>query len=373
MGITIRDVARAAGVSAAAASTVLSGAKGASTRVSPETRRRITEKARELGYVPHPHARSLATRRAGALGLVFPYVEAFADQNPFCNGIMVGVLEEAIREHQNIMLFTAAAEDGETPVDGVIVSPRVDGLILVLPRPGSSVLEHCKTKRFPCVTVVHRPDDADECSINADDFSGGRLATEHLIALGHRRIAHLMGSQHISSSAPRRLGYEAAMADAGLPVEPHMLVQAGFDWADGVRGLERLLELPPQKRPTAVFAANDLCAVGMLRRMQALGLRAPDDFAIVGYDDTWLAETADPPLTSVRMPIRDMGMVATRMLIACLKGEPIPERQPVLPVSLTVRKSTAAIHWDAPRTGDPRLASTEEDRTPHRGHKENKQ
>ncbi|MBM3492910.1 MAG: LacI family transcriptional regulator [Armatimonadetes bacterium] len=368
MGITIRDVARAAGVSAAAASTALSGAKGASTRVSPETRRRIADKARELGYVPHPHARSLATRRAGALGLVFPYVQAFADQNPFCNGIMVGVLEEAISEHQNLMLFTAAAEDGETPVDGVIVSPRVDGLILVLPRPGSSVLEHCKAKRFPCVTVVHQTEDPEECSINADDFRGGRLATEHLIALGHRRIAHLMGSQHISSSAPRRLGYETAMADAGLPVEPPMLVQAGFDWADGTRGLERLLELPPKERPTAVFAANDLCAVGMLRRMHALGLRAPDDFAVVGYDDTWLAETANPPLTSVRMPIREMGMAATRMLIARLKGDPISERQPVLPVSLTVRKSTNAIHRDAPRSGDPQVASVEEDRSSQRDH-----
>jgi LacI family transcriptional regulator len=343
MAITIRDVAKAAGVSVAAASTVLSGARSASSRVSPETRRRIEETARALGYVPHPHARSLATRRAGALGLVFPYVEAFADQNPFCSGTMVGVFEEAIREQQNIMLFTAAAEDGGRPVNGMIVSPRVDGLILVLPRPGSLVLEQCRAKRFPYVTVVHRPADPEECAVNADDLTGGRLAAEHLIALGHRRIAHLMGAPHISSSLPRRQGFEAAMAEAGVAVNPRLLVQAGFDWSDGVRGLDRLLELPKSERPTAVFAANDLCAVGMLRRMQALGLRVPDDIAVVGYDDTWLAQTTDPPLTSVRMPIREMGMAATRMLIAHVNGEPVPERQLVLPVSLTVRASTAPV------------------------------
>lgn len=370
MAITIRDVARAAGVSVAAASTVLSGASGASTRVSADTRRRITDTARELGYVPHPHARSLATRRAGVLGLVFPYAEAFADQNPFCSGIMVGVLEGVIREHQNIMLFTAATEDGDTSVDGVIVSPRVDGLILVLPRPGSPVLERCKARRFPHVTVVHRPEDPDEHAINADDFGGGRMAAQHLIALGHRRIAHFMGSPHISSSLPRRLGYETAMSEAGLPP---MVIQSGFDWKDGAAALERLLELPAPQRPTAVFAANDLCAVGMLRRMQALGLRAPDDCAVVGFDDTWLAETADPPLTSVHMPIREMGLAATRMLSARVKGEPITERQPVLPVSLTIRMSTAAIQRDAPRSGDHTVVRAEDDRSSRGDHKENLQ
>ncbi len=340
-GVTIRDVAKAAGVSIAAASTALSGNVSASTRVSGETRERIRNVARELGYVPPPPARGLKTRKAGAIGGVLPYVHAFGDQNPFCRGVMAGVVEQAITEQQNILLFTAAAEDGKTPVESGIVSPRVDGLVIVLPRPGTSLLEHCRRKQFPYVTVVHDPM-PDECSVNADDYHGGRIATQHLIELGHRRIAHLVGTPHIATSRQRRAGYEDALADAGLKVDERFVVEAGFDWSDGVRGLDRLLSLPPDVRPTAVFAANDLCAVGVLKRMQELGLRAPDDLALVGFDDTWLAETTDPPLTSVHMPILEMGMTATRLLMAQMRGEEIPVPQVRLPVSLTVRSSSGA-------------------------------
>jgi len=325
----------------AAASTVLSGSVAASTRVSQATRERIADAARRLGYVPHPHARSLATRRAGAIGLVFPYVQAFTDQNPFCNGVMVGVFQEAISQKQNIMLFTAPAQDGETPLETDIVSPRVDGLVIVLPRPGSPLLDHCRSKKFPFVTVVHEPA-PDEFSVNADDYEGGRLATEHLIGLGHRRIAHLVGDPKVSTSRLRREGYEAAMAEAGLRVDQRLLIPAGFDWSDGVRGMDRILALPASQRPSAVFAANDLCAMGVLKRMQEVGLRAPDDISVVGYDDTWIAETTDPPLTSVRMPIREMGVEATRLLISQVGGKDLSERQIVLPVSLTVRESTSS-------------------------------
>lgn len=340
MNATIRDVARATGKSVAAVSAVLSGQTSGSIRVSEETRRNIEEAARALGYAPHPHARSLATRKAGVLGLVFPYVRAFTDQNPFCSRIMAGVFDEAVRLKQNVMLFTAVAGDGDTGAERTIVSPRVDGLILVLPRQESAVLEQCVHKGVPCVTIVHRTASEAEFSINADDLRGGRLAAEHLIELGHRRIAHLIGSAHISSSAPRRDGFAEALADAGLAVRPELMVPAGFDWADGVAGLTRLLELPPRRRPTALFAANDLCAVGVLRQMQKLGMRAPDDLAVVGYDDTWLATTTSPPLTSVHMPIYDMGVAASRTLVALIEGQDVRDRHAVLPVSLSVRQST---------------------------------
>lgn len=339
-GPTIRDVARAAGKSVAATSAVLNGRAGGTIRVSDETRQRIEEAARALGYVPHPHARSLATRRAGVIGLVLPYVQAFTDQNPFCSRVMAGVFDEAVRLQQNVMLFTAIVGDGGPLDEQIIVSPRVDGLVLVVPRPGSSVLRRCVRDGFPCVSVVHKPSGEEEYAVNADDFRGGQLAAQHLIELGHKRIAHLMGAEYVSSSAPRCAGFVSALAEAGLKMPKELLIPAGFDWADGEAGLRRLMDLPPKRRPTAAFAANDLCAAGMLRQMQKIGMRAPDDLAIVGYDDTWLATTTDPPLTSVHMPIYEMGAAASRQLVAVIERQSVSSREIVLPVSLTVREST---------------------------------
>jgi len=340
MSATIRDVARKAGKSIAAASAVLNGRTGGTIRVSDETRRKIEEAARSLGYTPHPHARSLATRKSGVLGLVFPYVEAFTDQNPFCSRIMAGVFDEAVHRMQNVMLFTAVAGDSGTSPERSIVSPRVDGLIVVLPRPGSSVLEQCRRRGMPCVAVVHSPSDDTTVTVNADDYRGGRLAAEHLIELGHRRIAHLGGSRQVASAAPRWEGFADALRDAGIGPTEEALIPAGFDWVDGVAALESIMARPASQRPTAVFAANDLCAVGVLRQMKKLGLRAPDDLAVVGYDDTWLAATSEPPLTSVRMPIYEMGVMASAVLVSLIQGHDVSSRQAVLPVSLSVRAST---------------------------------
>ncbi len=340
MSATIRDVAKAAGKSVAAASAVLNGRTGGTIRVSDETRRKIEEAARSLGYAPHPHARSLATRKSGVLGLVFPYVEAFTDQNPFCSRIMAGVFDEAVHLKQNVMLFTAVAGDSGAAPERSIVSPRVDGLILVLPRPGSAVLEQCRKKGMPCVTVVHRPADDTEITVNADDYRGGKLAAEHLIKIGHRRIAHLGGTPYVASSAPRWQGFADTLRDAGLGPTDEALIPAGFDWADGIAALDRIMAMPANQRPTAVFAANDLCAGGVLRQMKKLGLKAPDDLAVVGYDDTWLAAASEPPLTSVRMPIYEMGVTASARLVSLIEGHDVPCRQAVLPVSLSVRAST---------------------------------
>jgi DNA-binding LacI/PurR family transcriptional regulator len=309
-------------------------------RVSQETRERICAVAAELGYTANPIAQSLVTRKTGVLGLVFPYSRAFTDRNPFCTQVMSGVFEEVVRERYNLMLHTAIGDDWNAADENALLDPRVDGLILVLPNPESPVVERCLRRGFPCVAVVYQPPSEAICAINSDDFTGGKLATEHLIHLGHRRIAHLVGNPEIATTAGRKQGYLAALEAAGRSPDPVLLIPAGFDWKDGYEATERLLELPVSQRPTALFAANDLCADGALRALRERGLRVPEDMALVGYDDTWFATMTHPTLTSVYMPIYEMGMLAAKMLIALVEGREVAERQPVLPVRLSVRESS---------------------------------
>jgi len=339
---TIRDVAKMAGTSVSAVSAVLNGGGLTNIRVGKDTGERIRAAAAHLGYTPNQLARSLVTGRTGVLGLVFPYSDAFIDNNPFSTQVMSGVFAEAVREKYNLMLHTATGDDWNTADTSALIDPRVDGLLLVIPGPDSPVVAQCERERFPCVALVYQPVTDDAVVVNADERAGGRLATEHLLGLGHTRIAHMMGWTDVATAEPRRDGYVAALREAGIEPDPALIVPANFDRSGGYAAMQALLALPKKQRPTAVFAANDLCAEGALRAMEENGLSAPGDMALVGYDDSWLCDMTRPKLTSVRMPVYEMSVLATQMLISLVEGKEVSERQPVLPVSLTVRESCGA-------------------------------
>lgn len=340
MAVTIRDVANKAGTSVTAVSATLNGATGGTIRVSLGTRERIMRAAADLGYVSNPIARSLATGRTKVLGLMLPYSDAFVDQNPFCNEVMTGIMRAAVHRHYNLMLYTATS-CSQRDRTAMLVNSRIEGLLLVMPPEDSPVFFRCKRRGIPFVSILQNPT-ADFWTVNADDYTGGRLAAEHLISLGHRRIAHLVGSTGVMTTSPRRRGFCDALGDAGVKVYQELLVPAGFDWRMGMTATERLLNRPSKDLPTAIFAANDLCAEGAIRAIRAAGLSVPDDIAVVGYDDTWFATLTQPPLTTVHMPIAEMGELAAGMLIARLEGETDLEPQPILPVSLTIRQSCGA-------------------------------
>ncbi len=339
MAVTIRDVAKLAGTSVSAVSAVLNNTAGRHIRVSEATRQRILQAAQQLGYAPNPLARSLVTGRTGVLGLVFPYSRAFIDRNPFSDQIMSGVFEEVVNEGYNLMLHTAVGNDWNAADEKMLIDPRVDGLILVLPNPNSSVIARCEQVRFPAVAVVYATENRQVCTINADDLHGGYLATRHLIELGHTRIAHLAGDPKVSTAEPRLQGYLKALREANLPVQAEWIIQAGFDWKDGYAATRKLLQLP--ERPTAIFAANDLCAEGAIRALREEDMPVPEEMSVVGYDDTWFATMTNPPLTSVHMPIYEMGKLAAEVLIALVEGRDVQQRQFTLPVHLTIRQSTA--------------------------------
>jgi LacI family transcriptional regulator len=329
---TIRDVAKLAGASATAVSAVLHPNKQTTIRVGAATRERIRSAAQELNYTPNYLARSLVTGRTGVLGLVFPYSSAFIDRGPFCTHVMAGVL----------MLHTAVGDDwNAVDDDRALINPLVDGLLLVLPTPNSPVIARCHQEPFPYVALGYDPQgDTTIYAVNSDDETGGFLATRHLLEEGHRRIAYLVAPERVAGSPQRHRGYLRALREAGITPDPDWVSPIEHPGQSDYTAMRRLLDRPVDRRPTAVFAFNDPAAEAAIIAIRDCGLRVPEDVAVVGFDDTVFATTTQPQLTSVHTPIREMALLATEMLIARVEKKEIRERQPVLPVSLTVRQSS---------------------------------
>ncbi len=334
MSVTIRDVAKLAGTSPTAVSATLNGSTGKSIRVSAETRERIFSAAAQLGYAPSQIAKSLATGKTKTLGLLLPYADAFVDQNPFCSEVMSGIMHEAVDRHYNITLFTATSGMSYDQI-AMLVDSRIEGVLLVMPPAEGSIYTKCERRKIPYVSILRRPQPG-AWTVNADDQLGGELAAKHLYELGHRRVAVLRGSDDITTSEPRCAGFCSIYEQAGI--EPR-IIPAGFGWRHGLLAMKHLLAGDPKDHPTAIFAANDLCAEGAMRAAKEAGLSVPEDLAVIGYDDTWFASMVQPALTTVNMPIAAMGRLAAKNLIDRLEGNLEVEQDAVLPISLTIRHS----------------------------------
>jgi LacI family transcriptional regulator len=336
------DIAARAGTSAAAVSVTLNGARSRTLRVSDETRDRILAAARDLGYRRHPAARALATGRTHVLGLMLPYASSLLSENtPFESLLVSGVVARAGSRGYNVMLYAATAED-EGDRAASMIDRRIDGLILLIPPFDSPILDECERQGIATAAILADPESA-TLTVRSDDYNGGRLATRHLIELGHRRIAHLYGRQGVVTTEPRLLGYRDALAEAGIKADDRLCLPGDFARKPGYASMRRLLDLPATDRPTAVFAANDLSAHGAMDAIHEAGLTVPGDVSVVGYDDTWYSTVTRPRLTSVRMSVSDLGSRAADLLISHLEGEQVPERHPVLPVALVLRESTGEI------------------------------
>ena len=340
LGVTLKDVAKLAGTTSSAASAALNGSKNKSTRVSQETRERIYAAAAQLGYVSNPIAKSLATGRTGVLGLMLPYEDAFIDQNPFCTTLMAGIMGEVLSQKFNLMLYTATSGMSADQA-AMLVDSRVDGLLLVIPPKDSAIFLKCAKRNIPYVSILRDPEPG-AYVVNSDDYNGGLLATRHLLSQGHRRVAHFIGNRAVSTTIPRLEGYRAALREAGIEPNSAWEFESGFLRLPGYVAAKAMLSMDPDERPSAVFACNDLCAAGVIQAITEAGHSIPGDFAVVGYDDTLFCTVTQPPLTSVRMPIQEMGAIAARMLISQIEKKELDDIHPVLPVSLTVRQSCGA-------------------------------
>jgi DNA-binding LacI/PurR family transcriptional regulator len=321
---TIAEVAREAQVGVATVSRVLNG----SPAVRSETRSRVLDAIARLGYAPNETARALSTGRTRAVGVVAPF---------FSRASMIerlrGVSRVLAPSGYQLVLF-----DAEPPGRGglwraLADGGRLDGLLAISLRPPEAELERFADAGVP-VVLVDEPHEGVP-AVHTDDVAGGRLATEHLLGLGHRRVAfvgdHDPGS---SASARRRAGYECAHADAGREVDPALLRRARHGREAGAAIARELLESPDP--PTALFAASDMQAVGAMEGAEAVGATVPGDLSVVGYDDIELARYAG--LTTVAQPLEESGARGAELLLAALAGAPAAGGQ--LPVELIVRSTT---------------------------------
>jgi DNA-binding LacI/PurR family transcriptional regulator len=301
---TIRTVAARAGVSKSLVSLVLQN----SPHVSEGKRQAVLKAVAELGYRPDPVARSLAERRTRTVGVVIDDLS-----NPWYVALLDG-LRPVLHEHGLRPLLA----DGRAEPDAVqaLVDLRVDGLVLVGTVSASAADQvDALGHQIPTVVAGTREPRLTAVDLVAnDDFQGGELATKHLLELGHRRIAHIVGEGEVGRL--RRAGYEAAIAQAGLAPR---CVEGDWTEAVGHRLAGALLAAPD--RPTAIFAANDLSAVGVLAAADEMGLRIPGDLSVVGYDDSWFGRLGRLSLTTVNSHLAEVGQLAGRTLTARIDGE----------------------------------------------------
>lgn len=331
---TSADVAARAGVSRTTVSFVLNGR--ADVGIPEETRRRVQEAARELGYHPHGAARALAGGASHTIGLVLRQSPEQVSMDALLAETLWGIGSEAHLGGYRVLVEPLAPDGGR--YSDLVVSQRVDGLIVSGPRTDDEELVALVADGFPIILQGSLPS-LDAPSVDVDNRAGARFAVEHLLALGHRRIACITNAPLAYTAAADRLsGYRDALEAAGIPADPALVVEGNFDAASGRAAMSGLLAAAPDV--TAAFVASDIVAFGALRALREAGRRVPADVSVVGFDDIPLARHFDPPLTTIRLPARDLGAAAGRALVERLAGRAGSART-LLPTELIVRDSTA--------------------------------
>jgi DNA-binding LacI/PurR family transcriptional regulator len=333
--VSIKDIAKAARVSHSTVSRALSD----SPLVSAATKLRIQQLAREMGYSPDAQARSLVIGRTQTVGVVVTTIT-----DPFIAEIVQAVEQTAYSRDYTVILATSNAEpEREIAAVETLRSKRVDGVIVTSSRVGSLYQEHLDRLGVPVVLVNSQSEQTGPYtfSIGVDNQHGGRLATEHLIQLGHRRVAYVRGPASNSDDLARLAGYREALCLAGLAPDPSLVLPGTGRVSGGEGALSRLADL--DEPVTAMFCYNDMTAIGLLRAARGHGLSVPGDLAVVGFDDIPFASYVQPPLTTIAQPKPEMGKRAMEMVLALMSdgnGEGRPVSNVLLPGELIVRQSS---------------------------------
>lgn len=330
--ISIRHVAREAGVSTQTVSRVINDRPD----VSRETRSRVQAVIARLGYRPSAIARSLVSQRTRTLGLI---TSDFGDY--FFTQVIAGAEREARERGYFLMLSSTEGNPADEPVYvRLLTEYQVAGLLLARPSadPDSRHVASLLQEQVPVVTAAYYPPDATVTVVDVDSVDGARQMAAHLVALGHRAIAMITGPATWKATADRTYGFQSILNESGISFEPALVVEGDWSHASGYRAANELLT---RGRPfSAVFAQNDQMAIGCMRALRDAGHAVPQAISVAGYDDIPSAAFVDPPLTTIHMPMQEVGATAIRLLIEAIEHEALPLSAPVvLPSHLVQRQS----------------------------------
>jgi DNA-binding LacI/PurR family transcriptional regulator len=333
-GATLEAVARVAGVSRATVSRVVNE----SPRVSPDVRVAVEAAIRQLGYTPNRAARSLVTRRSDSIAVVITEPTARLFSDPFFPRLVRGVSSAlAARDLQLVLLMPEPVEEARTI--RYLTGGHVDGALLVSLHGNDPIPAALADRGVPVVFVGRPPQGAEVSYVDVDNRQGARRATAHLLDDGARRVATVAGPTDMAAGLDRLEGYRDAIRASGGKSEDALVARGDFTYEGGAKAMERLLKTAPDL--DAVFVASDLMAAGALGVLLARGRTVPEDVALVGYDDSPIAATTRPPLTSVRQPIEEMGREAVHLLLDAIERAGRPPRRVVLATELVLRASSA--------------------------------
>ncbi len=313
MHTSIKDIAKAAGVSHSTVSRALSD----SPLVKAETKVHIQRLAQEMGYFPDAIARSLVTQRTHSVGVVVTTIT-----DPFVAEVVQGIEDTAQADDYSVILASSASEpERELAAVEMLRAKRVDSVIVTSSRVGALYLEHLERIGVPVVLVNNHNEQSGRYtfSVSVDNEHGGHLATTHLIEQGHRRVAYVSGPADHSDDAERLAGCRRALDEAGIPFDSALVIPGNGRLDGGERALLTLTDLADP--PGAVFCYNDMTAIGLMSAARRAGLSVPEELAVVGFDDIPLAAHCFPPLTTVAQPQRDMGRQAMGMALALMTAD----------------------------------------------------
>jgi LacI family transcriptional regulator len=334
--MNLEDIARKAQVSKSTVSRVVNG----DPHVSSKTRQRVMAVIQQEQFTPNPAARALVTRRSNIIGVTIPQtVNVFFGDNSYFPMLLQGIAESANKHNHAMLLWLAESNEARSTFSQRVVRHREpDGLIITSILDGDPLFEYLIQHKRRFVMVETPPAYAEQISyVSVDNVGAAKDAVRHLVDIGRRRIAHIMGDMLIQDAIDRMRGYREAMQDYGL-LDESLIVPGKFNAEIGYESMKRLLTL----RPDAVFCAGDTIAAGAIRAIQDAGMRVPDDIAIVGFDDLDVATSLRPQITTIRHSVQQVGFTAAQLLIDILDERVEHPHQIMLPTALIVRGSTVS-------------------------------
>lgn len=333
--MNIEQIAKLSGVSRSTVSRVIND----DPNVSDKTRHKVLEVVKRLNFHPHAAARSLAAGRTRVLGLVIPMGVSALFTDPYFPLLIQGVSSACNAHDHSVMLWLAEPEYERRTIRQVLHSNLIDGVILASQLNDDPVGQALIDGDLPFVLVGRHPTNNNVNYADVDNMASAREAVTHLLRLGRRRVATITGPQNMIAGVDRRVGYEAALRQRGLSIEPELIADGEFTEAGGYAAMRRLM--PHQ--PDAVFAASDMMALGAMRALREAGRRVPEDVAVVGFDDMPFAASTTPALTTVRQPVHRTGAVAAETLIDLIEHPGSQPRRIVLPTELVIRQSCGVL------------------------------